>query len=262
MRIAVYQGAGVSGDVAANLAVIRAQAAHAAAAGARLVVFPELFTSGYDIGRRVHELAEPVDGPLPAALAGVARETGIALLTGWPERAGDVVFNAAALIERDGSVLANHRKLHLFGGDETALYRPGERFTLAELDGVRLGILICYDVEFPEAVRALALAGAELVAVPTALMPPYDAVARILVPARAAENQVFIAYANRVGRETTLEYIGQSCVCDPDGRDLARADGNSETLLIADLDLAAVGRSRGAQFYLRDRRPELYGSLT
>lgn len=261
MRIAVFQGAGVSGDVAANLGVIRAQAERAAAAGARLIVFPELFTTGYEIGRRVLELAEPVDGPIMVELMAAARRAGIAILTGWPERAGDAIFNAAALIGRDGGLLANHRKLHLYGDGERALYRAGSAQTVVELDGCRVGILICYDVEFPEAVRALALAGAQLVAVPTALMQPYTAAARLLVPARAAENQLFVAYANRVGQEGELRYLGQSCVCDPDGRDLARAGASSETLLLVDLDLAAIGRSRAEQHYLRDRRPDLYGSL-
>jgi predicted amidohydrolase len=122
-------------------------------------------------------------------------------------------------------------------------------------------VLICYDIEFPEPARRLALAGADLVAVPTSLMAPYDVVARTLVPARAAENQLFVAYANRVGREGDLSYVGQSCVCGPDGGDVARAGRDEEALLVADLDLDAIARAREDHSYLGERRPGLYGAL-
>ena len=110
--------------------------------------------------------------------------------------------------------------LNMFGKRDPAQYGTA---TLAEIDGLKLGILICYDVEFAENVRLLALQGAELVAVPTANMVPYDFVCRALVPVRAYENHVFVAYANRCGREGGLEYVGLSCIVGPDGRDLARA---------------------------------------
>ena len=130
-----------------------------------------------------------------------------------------------------------------------------------DLDGVRVGILICYDVEFPEAVRALALAGADLVAVPTALMRPYQVVTRTVVPTRAYENQVYVAYANRCGSEGELTYAGESCVVGPDGADLARA-GSGEELLLAEIDPARLAASRADNTHLRDRRPALYGALT
>ena len=110
---------------------------------------------------------------------------------------------------------------------------------MAELDGLRLGVLICYDVEFPENVRLLALQGAALVAVPTANMAPYTFVCRALVPARAYENHLFLAYANRCGREGELEYLGQSCIVAPDGTDLARA-GPGEEVILADIDPARI----------------------
>ena len=132
--------------------------------------------------------------------------------------------------------------------------------TVAELDGLKLGILICYDVEFPENVRLLALQGAELVAVPTANMAPYTFVCRSLVPARAYENHLFLAYANRCGHEGELEYLGQSCIVAPDGTDLARA-GAGEELILADVDPARIEAWRPHNPYLADRRPELYGGL-
>lgn len=128
---------------------------------------------------------------------------------------------------------------------------------VAELEGIKIGILICYDVEFPEAVRALALAGAELIAVPTALIRPFDIVARTLVPARAFENQVYVAYAGMCGREGDQGYCGLSCIVGPDGQALARA-GTGPALLFADIDPAAISRGRQSTPYFCDRHPELY----
>ena len=182
--------------------------------------------------------------------------------TAIPSRAqGGAVYNAVRLVGRDGQGLANYRKCHLFGDLDRAMFRAGAGpSALVDLGGVRIGLLICYDVEFPESVRLLALAGADLVAVPTALMDPFEVVARTVVPARAVENQVFLAYANRCGREGDLRYCGQSCVVGPDGADLARA-GRGEELILADLDLERLAASRRDNTYLADRRPELYGPL-
>jgi predicted amidohydrolase len=263
MRIAIYQGPGEAGSVARNFALLEARAKEAARRGARFLICPEMFLSGYNIGpEQASRLAEPSDGPTLARAAAIARESGIALLLGYPER-GDsgAVYNAVRLIDRDGSTLANYRKCHLFGDLDRGMFRAGAALSeVVELEGVRLGLLICYDLEFPESVRLLALAGADLVAVPTALMDPFEAVARILVPARALENQVFLAYANRCGREGDLNYCGLSCVVGPDGVDLARA-GRGEQLILADLDLALLAASRQANSYLADRRPELYRPL-
>jgi predicted amidohydrolase len=130
---------------------------------------------------------------------------------------------------------------------------------VAELEGIKIGILICYDVEFPEAVRALALAGAELIAVPTALIRPFDIVARTLVPARAFENQVYVAYAGMCGNEAGLGYCGLSCIVGPNGQDLARA-GTGPALLFADIDLSVIPKGRMSNPYLSDRRPGLYSA--
>jgi len=261
MRLAVYQGPGASGDVPANLATIRRVAARAAAEGARLVVFPELFTTGYNLGARLRELAEPVPGPAFDAIGASAADAGVAILTGFCERDGARLFNSAVLVERDGSLRAVHRKCHLFGATEAELFTPGGALAVVELERLRVGILICYDVEFPEAARALVLAGAELVAVPTTLMAPNDLVARALIPTRATENQVFVAYANRTGSEGDLAYVGQSCIVGPGGEDLARAGRDEERLLLADLDPAAITGARSTHCYVGDRRPELYAAL-
>lgn len=255
MKIAVWQTG------SADLARLRERALEAAAAGARLLITPEAFTSGYNVPG-VAEAAQPADGPWHDAVAATAREAGIAVLYGFPERDGERVYNSAALIDPESSAQsAKHRKVHLYGDIDLATYTPGDTLAaLTELDGVRIGILICYDVEFPESVRAMALAGADLVAVPTALMRPYEVVARTLVPARAYENQVYVAYANRSGSEGDLDYCGESCVVGPDGADLARA-GSGDELLLAEIDPAGLALSRADNTHLANRRPSLYRSL-
>jgi predicted amidohydrolase len=249
MRLALLQARGTPGDVAANLAALR----EAASAGADLVVTPEAFLTGYDIGAEaLRELA----GPLPQEVGAIAREHGVAIACGWVERDGDRVYNSATLFDATGAAILTHRKAHLYDFDRDA-FAPGDAFAVAEVGGLRVGLLICFDVEFPEAARALALAGAQLIVVPTSLMAPYDVVARTLVPARAAENQVFVAYCNRVGRERELDYVGLSCVIGPDGGELARAGAGPE-LVVADVDPAAVTAARSAFSYIEQRRPAIY----
>lgn len=263
MKLAVYQGEAAGGGIEGQLDHLADIAERAAEAGARLLVLPEMYLTGYHIGPdAVAGLAEPVDGPSARRAAEIAKSAGIAFLYGYPERGENGrIYNAALLIDRDGRTLANHRKTHLFGDIDKNAFSPGEGPpTLALLDGMKLGILICYDVEFPEAVRLLALEGADLIAVPTALMTPYDFIAKSLVPARAYENQVFLAYANRAGKEQELTYLGQSCIVGPDGVELARA-GLGDDLIIADLDMPRLQKSRAINTYLPDRRPELYRAL-
>jgi len=260
MRIALYQGAGTPRRPDENRAVMARVAAESAERGCALVVFPEMFASGYNIGDAVFDLAEPADGPTAKALSQAAQAHGIAILAGYPERDGERVYNSALLIGPGGERLANARKTHLFGAQEKRLFAPGETLAVARLGALSVGILICYDVEFPEAVRALALQGVGLVLVPTALMRPFERVTRWLVPVRAFENQVFLAYANRCGREGDLEYCGESCVIAPDGSELARAR-RAEELLVADIDPDGFTGSRADNPYLADRRPGLYRAL-
>ena len=195
MKIAVYQGTAVRTEAAAAIATLQGVVPKAAAAGVRLVVLPELFLCGYGVGEGLCAAAETADGPASEAIAAIAARSGVAVLYGYPERVGDRIFNSAQLIDRAGRVAANYRKTHLYGDWERREFTPGEALVTAVVDDLKIGILICYDVEFPEAVRALALAGCDLVAVPTALVQPFAIVARILVPARAFENQVHVAYA-------------------------------------------------------------------
>ncbi|MEV6830765.1 carbon-nitrogen hydrolase family protein [Amycolatopsis sp. NPDC051102] len=250
MKVAIHQGP------FADLARVAAET------DADLVVTAEMSTTGYHIGARTHELAEPADGPTAARMSALARETGVALAYGYPESDGEHVHNSVQLVDAAGRRLANYRKTHLFGDLDKAWFTPGDEAVVqADLGGVRIGLLICYDVEFPELVRAHALAGTELLVVPTALMHPYELVADTLVPARAYESQLFVAYANRCDTEQELTYCGRSCVVAPTGAVLARAGAGPE-LIAADVTRDVLLASRTENTHLADRRPELYRGTT
>ncbi|MBP5073572.1 carbon-nitrogen hydrolase family protein [Pseudomonas chlororaphis] len=261
MRVALYQCAPQPLDVAGNLQ--RLQKVAVEASGADLLVLPEMFLSGYNIGvEAVGALAEAQDGPSAQYIANVAQSAGIAILYGYPERADDgQIYNAVQLIDRNGQRLCNYRKTHLFGDLDRSMFSAGpDDFPLVELNGWKLGFLICYDIEFPENARRLALAGAELILVPTANMLPYDFIADVTVRSRAFENQCYVAYANYCGHEDEIHYCGQSSIAAPDGQRIALA-GLDEALIAGTLDRQLMLDSRAANCYFHDRRPELYDDL-
>jgi len=261
MRTALLQSSGRPGSVAENLKVLDAAAGRAAAAGAALLAAPEMFLTGYAIGDGIARLAEPADGDSADAIADIAARHGLAIAYGYPERDGGTVFNSAQLISAAGDRLANYRKTHLFGCFERDHFTPGgQPVVQAELDGLTVGLMICYDVEFPENVRAHALAGTDLLVVPTAQMHPFQFVAESMIPVRAFENQMYVAYVNRVGQEGEFDFVGLSTLAGPDGIARTRA-GRGEDLVVADADPAFLAASREANPYLKDRRPALYGPL-
>jgi predicted amidohydrolase len=252
----------VPADPAANLGRIAAAAAEARRLGADLLVTPEMGVTGYAIGDDIARLAEPADGPIAARLSETARAHGVAIVAGLPERDGAAVYNSAVLAEPGGGRRL-YRKCHLYGPAEKAAFTPSDAPPVPfELGGLRAAMLICYDVEFPEMARAAALAGAELLIVPTALPAgPFSRTAsEILVPARAFENLAFVVYAGLCGTERGFAYEGGSAIVGPDGRDLARA-GSGEALLVARLDPAAYAASKSENPYLAERRPALYRRL-
>ncbi len=164
-------------------------------------------------------------------------------------------------MDRSGETLATYAKTHLFGDVDRAQFVAGDGYApVVELGGWRLGLAICYDIEFPETARLLALAGAEAILAPTANMAPFDSVALRLVPSRAEENALYVAYANYCGSEGEFDYVGLSCVCGPDGGDLARA-GRGPEMIFADLDRGALAAARSRSTQLADRRPDLYAPL-
>ena len=255
-RVAAWQCPPGSRDVAGNLRRLDAICASAAARRVEVLVTPEMFASGYAITRsEVVRLAEEAGGPTETAVAQIARRHRLTIVYGHPERApGGAAYNAATMIGPDGAVRGRHRKVHLYGDlDRDQFVASGERPAAFDFDGSRAGMLICYDVEFPEAARSLAVGGARAIFVPTANMIGCEEVQEVLVRARACENNCGLVYANYCGADDVFEYNGLSVICGPRGEVLAQAGATGEELVVADLPAGSSGT------YLADRREDLYG---
>lgn len=259
MLLALMQANSAVLDVDANCAVMDAAARSAASAGASVLVTPELFPVGY-APRRLRAELDPARLPaVRRVLAGIARKHGIGLVYSLPAVTDQGAWNiTSSLIDAGGDELLTYAKVHMFGDEERAAFSPAEAGPAAvDFHGIRTSMVICYDVEFPEAVRAAAAAGAELLLVPTALAHGFDSVPQVLLRARALESQLTIAYANHCGSEDGCQFLGGSVIAGPDGALLAAA-GEGGQLLFADVDPGAAGRARAAVPYLEERRPDLY----
>lgn len=253
IRLSALQMQTAGADTAANLSRIEAAAQEAARAGATLLVTPELGVTSYGGGEKIRALAEPADGAIVARLGEIARDTGVAIVAGFAEKAGDAIYNSAVYTDGSGKP-SIYRKSHLYGDYERSLFTPETPSTcLFSHRGMTLGMLICYDIEFPENVRRLALAGAELILVPTATPKGASGtfIAEKMIPVRAFENQIFIAYVNNIGRDGDFDYAGSSVIAAPDGTALATAE-LSEQLLTVNIEPDLYARSRSENTYLRD----------
>jgi predicted amidohydrolase len=257
LTLALWQTA-YAADVPAALRALDEVAAQACGQGADVLVCPEMSLTGYLLGpQRIADLADPVDGPLLRAVAHTARRHGIAIVCGWPCATAGRPYNAVAFVGADGVLLNTYAKTHLFGDADHAQFTPGPALpTVFGYRGWRLGLLVCYDVEFSEPVRHLALQGADAVLVPTANMREYGEVPTLLLPARACENRLYVAYANACGREGGTEYGGLSTVAGPLGTVLAQA-GREVVLVVVRLDAHALVAAR-ASSPLPHRRGDLY----
>ena len=263
LTVACLQHEPSPADVAAGLVRIGNAARDAAQQGCQLLLLPEASLTGYNIDLgSAQQVAQTLDGEAANALTKICREFQIAIAYGFIERFDNSLFNSVQLIDKQGQRRAHYRKTHLWGDLDRRLFSAGDDLTpVVDIDGWRVGLLICYDIEFPETARRLALEGAELILIPTALMTPFTTVAERVVPVRAFENQLFIAYTNYCGNENGLNYVGHSCITGPDGKDRARAH-SKETLLTATLHKQDISHARAELPYHRDRRPELYASLS
>lgn len=258
LKLALLQCTSQPGDVLGNLQRLDHAAADATAAGAHLLVTPEMFLTGYNIGAtQARVLAEAADGPRAQAVAAIARQHQIAIVFGHPEHdAAGHIFNTAQCVDAQGQTLGTYRKTHLFGELDRSMFSAGQGDEpLFALHGWQLGLLVCYDVEFPENTRRLALQGADLIVVPTANMQGFDFVNQQLVSTRAYENQVFVAYANFCGSEGDLAYNGLSCLAAPNGEGLVQA-GREATLLLADTTRAGLAAGRALNGHVAMCRAE------
>ncbi len=271
MRIALVQYQ-AGPDQAANVTRGLQAARTAAAGGARLVAFPELaFTPFFpcdrsESGQPLHR-AEPVPGPTTDAFCRLAADLGIVVVLNLYERDGDRAYDSSPVIDADGRLLGTTRMLHIAHMPcfwEQDYYTPGDHgMPVYETAAGRIGVAICYDRHYPEVMRSLGLQRADLVVVPQAgsvgEWPDglYEAELRV----SAFQNGYFTALANRVGAERTLTFAGESFVCDPAGRVVARAPAGDEAILFAELDYGDLARSHARSLFYRDRRPELVRTL-
>jgi predicted amidohydrolase len=266
VALAAVRLAPVIGDVAGNRARAAAAVAEAAARGARLVVLPELATSGYCLedAAEARASAEPVPGPATALWGAAAADAGVTVVGGICELdAHGSARNTAVVIGPDGALLARYRKLHLWGR-EKALFAPGdEPAPVVDTPAGRLGIGICFDLWFPEQVRALALAGAEIAVFPSNFshsapqdgLPHLDVITAI---AMAHVNRLHLVVSDRCGTERGQRWVGSALVVDADGVLLGLApDDDQPATVYATVDLAAARDKRWGAWndVLADRRP-------
>lgn len=232
MKLAVWQAASPMGDETRAFDAIAAALHAAGAVGCTMMVGPEAYLPGYNQDS-IAAMAQGRGGAWQQRLAGLCRAAGCGITLGYAERAGDVVYNAAMVLDAGGAEVAQYRKVQLYGPREHSIYAPGDAYAVFDLNGVKTAVLICYDIEFPQHVAALAARGVALILVPTANMEPFVHVIRHTVPAMAAMAGLAIAYANYCGIEGNLDYVGGSLVADPLGGVMAQA-GKGAALLIVD----------------------------
>lgn len=270
MRIAGVQMDIAFGDPERNRAEMAKRFAEARRGGADLVIFPECAVTGYCFESRDEALlfAEPIPGPSVAFFTRLCREQGGVAAFGMIEADGDRVFNAAALVGPEG-LIASYRKVHLpYLGVDRFLDFGDRPFAVHEAAGIRVGLNICYDSGFPESSRVMALAGADLIVLPTNWPTGAETLAEHAIATRALENAIYYAAVNRIGTERGFRFIGSSRICDPTGKTLAVGSADREEILFADIDpqkarRKTIVRVPGKHLIDRvaDRRPEFYGPL-
>lgn len=277
MRLAICQLRCDAGDDDRRSSALDDAVRAAAADGADLVVLPEMAACGYLLdAEHLDRHAEPGDGsgPVLTRWRDLAGELGVAVVGGFAERTDSGIANAAVVIDRAGAVQGTYRKLHLFGA-EHRLFVPGDHgLPVFEIEGVKVGVLICYDLRFPESARVLALQGADVIAVPTAWVGGFDRTAvsssgsigqvdGVLVQANL--DQVFIACADQVGTEGRIEFLGRSVVVDPYGNAVVGPlSPDADEVVVVDVDptVAHEAQERGKGISPRhNRRTDVYGEL-
>jgi 5-aminopentanamidase len=268
MRVAVAQIEPKLAEQERNLEACFARLDEAAGAGAELLVLPECAIPGYmfDSAEEALPYAEEIPGPASEAFERECSRLGVHAICGLLERDGDTLHNAAILVGPDG-LIGSYRKTHLpfLGVDRFVV--PGDELKVFDTALGRIGLIICYDLRFPEVTRTLALHGADIVALPTNFPMAAKVQTEVITVARAAENRVYLLCANRVGQERWGEFCGWSQIVDPNGKRLAEAGETEEVLLVADVD---VEKARDKDYIVPGeyelylfghRRPELYGAL-
>jgi predicted amidohydrolase len=278
---AAQTGPVLSDDMRPGVAAACGMVEEAAAKGVDVICFSELFLTPFfpnrltqDYEKYFLELPSEITDPLFK----LARAKGIAMIFPYGERAGKYFYNAAAVFDRAGKHLGTYRKTHIpailpselkggTGSYEKFYFSPGSEFPVWDLEGVKIGIQICYDRKFPEGSRALALKGAEVLFMPICAATYGETKLRgntweLPLQARAYENGTFVVAVNRAGNENGRNHMGKSMIVNPVGAEImAVASGDKPELLAATLNLDDVDAAQKSLPWWRDRRPELYGSM-
>jgi N-carbamoylputrescine amidase len=264
-----------TGDKESMIKAHEEYARQAAAAGARVICFQELFYGPYFCQKQdaeYYEYAESVPGPTTERFAALARELGMVMvLPVYEQEQPGVLYNTAAVIDADGTYLGKYRKNHIpqvKGFWEKFYFRPGNLgYPIFDTAVGRIGVYICYDRHFPEGWRALGLAGAKIVFNPSATSRGLSAYLwKLEQPASAVANEYFIGAINRVGIESDFgdnDFYGTSYFVDPEGKFVGEVGHDHDPeLIVRDLDLGLLDTVRDRWQFYRDRRPDAYGDLT
>jgi len=237
--------------------------------GAQVICFAELafdrFLPQFQATPEALSRAETIPGPTTDGFRDLAIDNKVVIIPNLFELAGGPTFDSSPVIDADGTILGVTRMVHITEYEffhEQGYYAPGDNGVVVyDTRFGKIGVAICYDRHYPEYMRALAVAGAEVVIVPQAgsVGEWPDGLYEAEMQVAAFQNGYFTALCNRVGEEENLTFSGKSFVCGPDGRVLARADEGTDEILYCDLDLGQVAESHARKLFMRDRRPELYG---
>lgn len=260
MKIALAQMPVVSGEPAKNFATMERFIAAAAEHGVRLVIFPEMSDTGYDLPK-IRNCACDWRANGLGPIQGAAKKYQIHVVAGLSEKEGESIFNTLAAIDSTGRLVGKYRKTHLVTAapiHEEQYVLPGDDLVVVEFEGAPFGLMTCYDIRFPEVARRLTDAGAKVLVIPAAFplvrLPHWEALAQ----ARAIENQVFVAAVSRVGSDGGMQFCGSSKVIDPYGVIVAAGSPIHEGLVVGDLNFALIEAVRAEVKVHYDRRPDLY----
>ena len=224
-----------------------------------IMIFPELCTTGYECGVRFADLAERTEDLSTSTLSKRAVEYGTYIVFGLAEKQKmeSVIYSAAVMLDPEGEVVADYQKVHL-KGEQRLTFRPGFKFVTQETSFGRVGLLVGWDLAFPEAARSLALSGVELICVCGSWEKPHAHEWRSYCFSRALENAVYVAACNRVGEEPTYAFFGGSMVVGPRGSVHARVEEEDPGVALAQIDLDEVAQYQEETQLLQARQPRSY----
>ena len=260
MKIAIAQMECDAGNVSSNLNKIAVYIRKASEAGCRVVVFPEMADTGYDSSQIAKHSSSWDTGPI-RQIRKEAEQGNIYVICGLSERSKGKVYNVLAAVGPDGQLLAKYRKTHLAAFSplhEDKIFTPGNLLETVQIDDMIWGLMICYDLRFPELSRSLVMKGSDVLVVSSAWPFPRLRHWNTLIAARAIENQVFVAAANHAGKNSTVTFCGSSRILDPFGVVIASASEEREAMIMGNIEKSEVDHIRKAMPVLKHRRMDLY----